>query len=475
MSTSTSRANEDQYQISESGLQLLNWCRELAVLDQRQFYTRYSKLSKTALKQLSSIPAINQQPEVATFPWIPPSAPVPFPQATPSPELQAAHPNLPIPPRRRAKRRRDTDYETTEGSNDSYYPPNGTSNAPLTIRLRDSLEGVTLIGSNPPERAITPTIVPNLNHNHFEDIKELLTRFAVSKIYQRHSNGNSSKRQPHYETSEFHRYSNTFGNEEEEACSELFIKVKNNLALALESESRANFYYYKMALNLVQLQDRMKQDVVGFQDMLRGLNMGTRYVEYYYASSDAHVICGLFMFKRINLFIRNYLRYKSYYLFVTRYQRFKYCTLSFTAVTKNISKLKNWFDSDECTELPTGNILSRGFWMSEPIEYHNFDSIMCLDEDFSNDDEITDEQEDIDSEDQLSEEMEISNSLVVLTEEQRENARGARIAAIRLRRSMEESGIPILPEFPSPDDDQISQSSTSSSDPEPRSDIGVRF
>ena len=42
-------------------------------------------------------------------------------------------------------------------------------------------------------------------------------------------------------------------------------------------------------------------------------------------------------------------------------------------------------------------------------------------------------------------------------------------------REMEESGIPILPEFPSPDDDQISQSSTSSSDAEPRIDFGVRF
>ena len=174
------------------------------------------------------------------------------------------------------------------------------------------------------------------------------------------------------------------------------------------------------------------------------------------------------------------MRYKSYYLFVTRYQRFKYVTLSFTTITANISKIKNWFESDECTELPSGNVLSRGFWMSEPVVYHNFDTIMCLDDDDDMDDdgEIEEEEEELNSEDQLSDEMEASASVVEMTEEQRINAKRARLAANRLRRSMEESGVPILPEDTSSEEDgQVTRHSTSESDisNDPRSDFGVRF
>ena len=86
MPASNSNTNEEQYQITEAGFQLLNFCRELAVLDERQFYTNYNNLSKTAIKKLSSIPAINQQPRAAPFPWLRPNV---TPQPTPSPEMVA--------------------------------------------------------------------------------------------------------------------------------------------------------------------------------------------------------------------------------------------------------------------------------------------------------------------------------------------------------------------------------------------------
>ena len=74
--------------------------------------------------------------------------------------------------------------------------------------------------------------------------------------------------------------------------------------------------------------------------------------------------------------------------------------------------------------------------------------------------------------------MEASASVVEMTEEQRINAKRARLAANRLRRSMEESGVPILPEDTSSEEDgQVTRHSTSESDisNDPRSDFGVRF
>ena len=258
MTDSIYTENDQEFQIPETGFQFLNLCREWAILDQKDFYSKYTKLSKTAIKQLASIPVINQQLKNADFPWMPPTAAL---LDVPSPEL------LPTP-RRRKRRRAAT--ESIDSSNDSFIPPNLN----VVRDRRGSFEENTLIGSNPPERIPTPPVTPT--SAPFKTAKDLLSKYAVTKIYQRVPNEFSSHRQPCYETAEYHRFSNTFGNEKEEICSELIIKVKHNLAMALECESKANFYYYKMALNLVQLQERMIVDISGFNDLLRQLKIGRR-------------------------------------------------------------------------------------------------------------------------------------------------------------------------------------------------------
>jgi hypothetical protein len=68
----------------------------------------------------------------------------------------------------------------------------------MLINLRDrpgSLGGNTLVESNPNvERIPTPPIV--VNGNPFQNVKELLTKFAVTRLYQRYPSENSSHRQP---------------------------------------------------------------------------------------------------------------------------------------------------------------------------------------------------------------------------------------------------------------------------------------
>ena len=100
MTDSIYTENDQEFQIPETGFQFLNLCREWAILDQKDFYSKYTKLSKTAIKQLASIPVINQQLKNADFPWMPPTTAlldVP-PEPTPSPEL--------LPTTKRRKRSR---------------------------------------------------------------------------------------------------------------------------------------------------------------------------------------------------------------------------------------------------------------------------------------------------------------------------------------------------------------------------------
>ena len=67
MTDSIYTENDQEFQIPETGFQFLNLCREWAILDQKDLYSKYTKLSKTAIKQLASIPVINQQLKNADF------------------------------------------------------------------------------------------------------------------------------------------------------------------------------------------------------------------------------------------------------------------------------------------------------------------------------------------------------------------------------------------------------------------------
>lgn len=62
--------------IDEQEYQVLNWARKIAVMNKQDLSSHFKKLSKTARKQLASIPFINSQPKTANFPFtlpLPPS------------------------------------------------------------------------------------------------------------------------------------------------------------------------------------------------------------------------------------------------------------------------------------------------------------------------------------------------------------------------------------------------------------------
>ncbi len=56
--------------LSEKDYQILNWARKIAVMEKQQLSSHFKKLSKTARKQLGSIPVINSQPKTAIFPFV---------------------------------------------------------------------------------------------------------------------------------------------------------------------------------------------------------------------------------------------------------------------------------------------------------------------------------------------------------------------------------------------------------------------
>ena len=75
---------------------------------------------------------------------------------------------------------------------------------------------------------------------------------------------------------------------------------------------------------------------------------------------------------------RTFRRYRNYYELLTEMPRFKHCTISFRRMRDIIPQIRKWFQSAECQALPGTHILSRGFWRSEPTEYHNFDSVKAI-------------------------------------------------------------------------------------------------
>ncbi|EGF79211.1 hypothetical protein BATDEDRAFT_89883 [Batrachochytrium dendrobatidis JAM81] len=56
--------------ICEEEYQVLNWVRKIAVMNNQELSAHFKKLSKTAKKQLASIPVINSQPKTASFPFV---------------------------------------------------------------------------------------------------------------------------------------------------------------------------------------------------------------------------------------------------------------------------------------------------------------------------------------------------------------------------------------------------------------------
>lgn len=54
--------------------------------------------------------------------------------------------------------------------------------------------------------------------------------------------------------------------------------------------------------------------------------------------------------------------YKSYKAFIDEYPRFKLSRISFDCMKSQITRIKNWFASDDCIDLPRDDCCSKHFW-----------------------------------------------------------------------------------------------------------------
>jgi hypothetical protein len=64
--------------------------------------------------------------------------------------------------------------------------------------------------------------------------------------------------------------------------------------------------------------------------------------------------------------------------------------------------IRKWFQSEECLALPLTDVTSRYFWITEPREFHTFDTIRAIIDndriDFPEEDEVEEEQDSGDDE-----------------------------------------------------------------------------
>ena len=63
--------------------------------------------------------------------------------------------------------------------------------------------------------------------------------------------------QPQFETHQYHQLQQTQDTDDEELVAKMFLEIKENLALAFESEIRAAFHHFVVAENLVKLHERV--------------------------------------------------------------------------------------------------------------------------------------------------------------------------------------------------------------------------
>jgi hypothetical protein len=202
--------------ISEQEYQVLHWARKIAVMNKQELSAHFKKLSKTAKKQLASIPVINSQPKTASFPFVLPLTASGHQNAQLSPASTARNesptrmdtvPVLSTPPNRTTRNRREA-LDISESEDEEYRP-----------RIR-------------PRRVtgrVAPTTLVVLYAEH-QKIKELLTAYAPIKRWQRYAetHGTTSyQRQPVYETAQMIELSNLQEVENDELITKFYIDIKN--------------------------------------------------------------------------------------------------------------------------------------------------------------------------------------------------------------------------------------------------------
>ncbi|KAJ8322726.1 hypothetical protein O5D80_008265 [Batrachochytrium dendrobatidis] len=178
--------------ICEQEYQVFNWARKIAVMNNQEFSAHFKKLSKTAKKQLASIPVINSQPKTASFPFVLslPASEHQNDRLSPASTARNESPtrmdtvSVLLTPPNRATRNRRKAFNDSESEEDEEYRP----------RIR-------------PRRVtgrVAPT-TPVVLYAEHQKIKELLTAYAPIKRWQRYAetHGTTSyQRQPVYETAQ---------------------------------------------------------------------------------------------------------------------------------------------------------------------------------------------------------------------------------------------------------------------------------
>jgi hypothetical protein len=174
--------------ISEQAYQVLNWARKIAVMNKQELSAHFKKLSKTAKKQLASLPVINSQPKTASFPFVLflPASENQNAQLSPastarneSPTQMDTVPVLSTPPSRTTRNRREA-FNDSENEDEEYQP---------RIRPRRVTDRVA---------PVAPVVI----YAEHQKIKELLTIYAPIKRWQRYAETTSYQRQPLYETAQ---------------------------------------------------------------------------------------------------------------------------------------------------------------------------------------------------------------------------------------------------------------------------------
>ena len=232
---------------------LMNWCRELAVMTEEEFMLQYNTLSTTAKKQLLTIPSIRNHQTICTFPWSGFTLSVlqerspPITQALPSSSTQLL-PSFPHANTNDLDTTSQIEYNQQEADEEQIeFVPNRRR------RYSTDSDGLYMAprATNRRRQSIDTRV------NEFEDIQRLLRTFAEERKYQRFRD-NRPVPQPVFATPQYNELLGEQPTEEQELLDKLYIDIKENLYLACEHESRANFHHLVVAEKLVKLKVRIQ-------------------------------------------------------------------------------------------------------------------------------------------------------------------------------------------------------------------------
>ena len=66
-----------------------------------------------------------------------------------------------------------------------------------------------------------------------------------------------------------------------------------------------------------------------------------------------------------------YSYYKTFKNFVDEYPRFKISSISFHVLKTRIKRLRTWFSSEQCLQLPSTDVCSKTYWKNDAIHLRN--------------------------------------------------------------------------------------------------------